>query len=348
VRQLRGSSTHKVSTTSADGSLIVSPEETTDFRMMRTAYTVEAGWLEARPMKKLRIVVALPNDNAYQHEQGVVAKSTGEKLGLELRVLQANDDSITQSQQLLEIIQSPPEHRPSALLVEPVTATGLRRVAEAAVAAGIAWVISNSDVDYVKELRKNTRVPVFVVTQGQSEIGGLQGKQLAALLPRGGSVLFLAGPSMSSVAVQRREGMESAMPQNVQLTTLRSRWSEEGAYQSASAWLRLATSRAEKFDLVAGQTHELAVGARKAFQNVENPEQKKRWLEVPFIGIGISNQVKPLVDGCVLAAAVVTSVTMELALRLLVRAIETQVQPPERSTVEVSSYPELERLTVKA
>jgi ABC-type sugar transport system substrate-binding protein len=298
-------------------------------------------------MKKLRIVVSLPNDNAYQHEQGVVAKSTGEHLGLDLQVIQANDDSITQSQQLLEIIQSRPEHRPSAFLVEPVTATGLRRVAEAAVAEGIAWVISNSDVDYVKQLRKSTRVPVFIVTQGQYEIGRLQGQQLAALLPQGGSVLCIEGPSMSSVAVQRHEGMESVKPRNVQLATLRSRWSEESAYQSAGAWLRLATSRAEKFDLVAGQTHELALGARKAFQNIDNPEQQKRWLEVPFIGIGISSHVKPLVDGHVLAAAVVTSVTMELALTLLARAIESQAQPPERSIVAVSSYPELEKLTAK-
>ena len=298
-------------------------------------------------MKKLRIVVALPNDNAYQHEQGVVARSTGKQLGLDLQVIHAHDESITQSQQLLEIIQSRPEDRPSAFLVEPVTATGLRRVAETAVAAGIAWVVSNSDVDYVKLLRKSTRVPVFTVTQGQSEIGQLQGKQLAALLPQGGSVLCIEGPSMSSVAVQRHEGMESAKPPNVQLTTLRSKWSEESAYQSAGAWLRLATSRAEKFDLVAGQTHELALGARKAFQSIENPEQKKRWLEMPFIGIGISSQVKPLVDSHVLTAAVVTSVTTELALRLLVRALESQVQPPERSVVEVSTYPELEKQTAR-
>jgi ribose transport system substrate-binding protein len=298
-------------------------------------------------MKKLRIVVSLPNDNAYQHEQGVVAKSTGEHLGLDLQVIRANDDSITQSQQLLEIIQSPPECRPSAFLVEPVTATGLRRVAEAAVAEGIAWVISNSDVDYVKQLRKSTRVPVFIVTQGQYEIGRLQGQQFAALLPQGGSVLYIEGPSMSSVAVQRHEGMESAKPRNVQLATLRSKWSEEIAYQSVGAWLRLATSRAEKFDLVAGQTHELALGARKAFQNIDNPEQKKRWLEVPFIGIGILSQVKPLVDGHVLAAAVVTSVTMDIALTLLARAIESQTQPPERTIVAVSSYPELEKLMAK-
>jgi ABC-type sugar transport system substrate-binding protein len=298
-------------------------------------------------MKKLRIIVSLPNDNAYQHEQGAAAKSTGERLGLDLQVIHANDDSITQSQQLLEIIQSHPEARPDAFLVEPVTGTGLRRVAEAAVAEGIAWVVSNSDVDYVNQLRTNLRVPVFTVTQGQREIGRLQGKQVAALLPQGGCVLYMQGPSMSSVAVQRREGMESAMPRNTRITTLRSKWSEESACQSAGAWLRLATSRAEKFDLVAGQTHELASGARKAFQSVDNQERQKRWLGMPFIGIGISSHVKPLVDRHVLAAAVITSVTMELALRMLVRAIETQVQPPARTVVEASSYPDLEKLAVK-
>ena len=299
-------------------------------------------------MKKLRIIVSLPNDNAYQHEQGVVAKSTGEKLGLDLQVIRANDDSITQSQQLLEIIQSHPENRPNAFLVEPVTATGLRRVAEAAIAAGIAWVISNSDVDYVEQLRKSTKIPVFTVTQGQFEIGRLQGKQLAALLPRGGNVLNIQGPSSSSVTAQRHEGMESAKPSNVQLTTLRSKWSELGAYQSVGAWMRLATSRADKFDLVAGQTHELVLGARKALQAAENPEQKKKWQEMPYIGIGISRQVKPLVDSRVLTAAVVSSVTMDLALKLLVRALDSQVQPPERSIAEVSSLPELEKLTGKS
>jgi ABC-type sugar transport system substrate-binding protein len=298
-------------------------------------------------MKRLRVVVSLPNDNAYQHEQGVVAKTAGERLGLDVQVIRADDDSITQSQQLLKIIQTPPEVRPSALIVEPVTATGLRRVAEAAVAEGIAWVISNSDVDYVQQLRKSPQIPVFIVTQGQHEIGRLQGKQLAALLPQGGAVLCVEGPSMSSVAVQRHEGMDIAKPRNVQTTSVRSKWSEESAYQSVGAWLRLATSRAEKFEMVAGQTHELAVGARKALQNIENPEQQKKWLGAPFIGIGIASQVRPLVDGRILTAAVITSVTMDLALKILVRAIETQVQPPERSVVEASSFPDLEKLAAK-
>jgi len=295
-------------------------------------------------MRDLRIVVSLPNDNAYQHEQGLIAKATGGQLGLSVEVLQANDDAITQSQQILGIVQSAPEKRPTAFIVEPVTANALKRVAEEAVAAGIAWVVSNSEVDYVKTLRVNSKAPVFVVTQGQFEIGRLQGKQMAALLPQGGNVLLIEGPSMSSVAKQRREGVETIRPATVQIATLRSKFSEESGFQSVAAWLKLATSKAERYDLVAGQTHELALGARKALLAIADEQQRRKWMAKKFLGIGVANQVKPLVDKRTLTAAVVTSVTMQVAMSLLVRAIDTNAPVAECHIVEVSSYPDLEKL----
>ena len=54
-----------------------------------------------------------------------------------------------------------------------------------------------------------------------------------------------------------------------------SKLGEESAYQAAKSWLRLATSRAELFDLVAGQTHELALGARKAFDELKDCAQRE-------------------------------------------------------------------------
>lgn len=299
---------------------------------------------EAPSVRNLRIVVSLPNDNAYQHEQGVVAKSTAAQLGVELEVVYANDEAIIQSQQLLQRIQTSPEKRPTAFIVEPVTAAGLKRVAEEAVAARIAWVVSNNEVDYVKQLRAKNEVPVFIVTQGQHEIGRLQGKQIAALLPHGGLILYIEGPSTSAVAKQRREGMESARPTEVKVMTLRSKWSTESAFESVTAWLRLATSRAEKFNLVAGQTHELALGANKALGMVQNPEQKQRWMDKPYLGIGVANQVKPLVDKKLLRVAVLTSTTMAPAVSLLVQAIRDKKQVPDCTVVEAGSYPGLEKL----
>lgn len=298
-------------------------------------------------MKRLRVVVSLPNDNSYQREQKAAAKSVAQRLGIELQVIQASDDSATQSQQLLRIVESPADSWPNAFIVEPLSATGLRRVAEAAVAKGIAWIMSNSEVDYITQLRKSPSVPVFTVTQGQREIGLLQGKQLAALLPQGGSVFYVEGPSASAVAAQRREGMEGTKPRSIRVTAISSNWNEESAHQNAATRLKLAVSRGENFDLVATQSHELALGARKAFRNVDNLEQREKWLGLPFISTGVSGQVKPLVDGGVLAAAVITSVTMELALKTLVRAFETKVQPAERNTVEALSYPDLEKLAAR-
>jgi ribose transport system substrate-binding protein len=295
-------------------------------------------------MAKPLVVVSLPNDNAYLHEQAVAAKREGERLGFELRVLHANDDSVTQSQQLLEIIQSRTEPRPRAFLVEPVVHTGLRKVAEVAVGAGMAWVVNNANVDYLPKLRNNPKIPVFGISQNHNEIGQLQGKQMAALLPKGGSVLYIQGPSSSTVAMQRTEGMERIRPNNIQITTLRSKWGEEGAFQSTCAWLKLATSRPERYHLVAGHSLEFVRGARRAFQTVGDAETQKKWQGLPFIGMGIAGQVKALVDGRSLTAAVITSLTMDQAMGMLHQALETQTQPPENTFVEAASYPDLQKI----
>jgi hypothetical protein len=51
---------------------------------------------------------------------------------------------------------------------------------------------------------------------------------------------------VSSVAVQRFEGIESVRLQNIQMTALRSKWSEESANQSVAAWLTTIVPRVRK------------------------------------------------------------------------------------------------------
>ena len=99
-------------------------------------------------MQKLSFVVSLPNENDYQREQAKAAEETAERLAADIRVLAADNDAVVQSQQLLEVVQSKAA-LPDAILFEPLTATALARLAEAAVAAGIAWVVLNCDVDYL-------------------------------------------------------------------------------------------------------------------------------------------------------------------------------------------------------
>ena len=70
------------------------------------------------------------------------------------------------------------------MIVEPVNNQGLPRVAEAAVAAGIGWVVSNARVDYLEPLRKTAKAPVFAVSQDHTEIGRMQGRNLRRSFPR--------------------------------------------------------------------------------------------------------------------------------------------------------------------
>ena len=58
-------------------------------------------------MKKLKFIVSLTNrENDYQIEQATAAQEMAQRLGVEIELLDAENDAILQSQQLLNIIQS--------------------------------------------------------------------------------------------------------------------------------------------------------------------------------------------------------------------------------------------------
>ena len=296
-------------------------------------------------MKTLKCVLSFPGHSMYLHEQAVAAKAAADRLGVELQVVEAEMDPVLQSQQLLGFVQSEPGARPDAILLEPVSAAGLPRVAEAAVAAGIGWVVSNAHVDYLERLRKNAKVPVFLVSQDHLEVGRMQGRQCGAMLPEGGSVLYLRGPAMNEVASMRFEGLERGKPKNVRVQSLKIQGSSaENAHKSICSWLSLSTGRQEMAQIIASQNADFILGARKAFETILAEPERSKWLTLPCAGVGIPKQINPLVDQGVLSAAVLTSLTMDTALGMLVRAMKEGVQPRERTFVEAQSYPGLEEL----
>ena len=299
-------------------------------------------------MKKLHFVVSLPNDNSYQHEQATSARETALQLGAEVQIFHAGNDAVTQSRQVLEIVQSRSTARPDAILLEPLTTTGLVRAAEAAVSTGIGWVVLNSDVDYLDRLRGGSNVPVFSVTRDHIEIGRIQARQFAALLPRGGSILYVQGPANNSAAVQRTTGLESAKPANIQIKALRSNWEEASAYQAVNAWLRLSTNRAISIDLVGCQYDGIAQGARRAFEELPDRAERERWLRLPFTGVdGLPLEGKAWVDQGILAATVISLTTTQVALQMVIRALGNGTQPPLRTLIELASYPAIEHLSAK-
>jgi ABC-type sugar transport system substrate-binding protein len=297
-------------------------------------------------MKKLSIVISLPGENNYLREQEAAAKTTAQRLGVDLRIINAKSDPVTQSQQLLEIVQAP-STRPDAIVVEPVNNQGLPRVAEAAVAAGIGWVVSNALVDYLEALRKNAKAPVFGVSQDHPEVGRMQGRQIRAILPRGGAILYLRGPATNFLAAQRSDALEGELGVNIQFKSLKIQWTAESAYNSVTSWLRLSTVHADDTHLIAAQNTDFIQAARRAFEDNTSGDELKKWLALPYCGVSVPSQVKQLVDSGTLTAAIVTPVTLDKALEVLVRHLQTRSQPQQQTFVKAWSEPSLDELIKK-
>ena len=116
-------------------------------------------------MKRLSFVVSLTNnDNDYQQEQAAAAEKAGRRCGVDVKIIQANNDALAQSQQLLHYVQDSSVARPDAIMFEPAGGTAFPQVARAAAAAGIGWVVLNHEVDYILELRRAYKVPVFAIS----------------------------------------------------------------------------------------------------------------------------------------------------------------------------------------
>lgn len=301
-------------------------------------------------MNKLRFVVSLITDeNDYQREQAAAASEAAVRLNVEVQTLFADNDAINQSQQLLKIIQTA-HAGVDAILVEPASRTCFPKVAHAAVAAGIGWVALNCEPEYLRELHSQRNSPVFAVSADNGHVGRIQGRQLAALLPNGGSVLYIQGPSGSSATEQRAAGMYESKPENVKIKVIKSgNWTEDGGYQAVASWLRLSTSHKEQVDVVQAQNDFLALGAKKAIQEQTTGEERKIKSRLPFLGVdGLPKTGQEWVRQRLLSATVIVPAITSTALEIVVAAIRQQKQPPERTLVPPRSFPEPDALAAVA
>ena len=294
-------------------------------------------------MAKIRILVSLTtNDNDYQVEQAQSAEQAASKLGVSAEIIYANNDAINQSTQILRAIQASSAERPNAIVFEPVGGTALPQVARAAAGAEIGWAVLNRDASYIEDLRKDSTAAIFAISSDHVEIGRIQGRQFAALLPRGGTVLYIQGPSENSAAKERTLGMQETKPANIQIIALRGQWTEESSQRAVRSWLKLTTSQKATVDLIGAQDDSMAVGARKAFEELPNEGDRERFLKLPFTGCdGLPKTGQAWVRSGLLAATVFVPPNTGQAIEMFVQAIQQKKRPPERVLTVPTSIPQL-------
>ncbi len=289
---------------------------------------------EAGSASRRRVVVSLiTGDQEFQVLQAQDATQTAARLGLEAEVLFADNDPRVQREQLSRALGA--SERPVAIVTETVAGEGIAQVASAAVDAGIAWVLVNRTVAYVDSLRRRRpELAVFMVSTDQVEIGRIQARQFRALLPLGGSILYVQGPPDTSAARDRlagaREGLRGS---RIEITVANGDWTEASGEQAVLAWIE--ASRGAAVDLVGAQNDSMAVGARRAFL------ARTGAAGVRFTGCdGLPQGGRRLVDAGTLAATIVSPTTTGPALERVEEWLRTGTVPPRDVLIEPHSYPQ--------
>jgi ribose transport system substrate-binding protein len=296
-------------------------------------------------MKYSRFALLVVENNDFQTEQVLSAQAAAKRIGVELQVIHTEHDSIVQANQVLKLLQAEAGHRPDGILFEPV-GTPLAQAAKLAAASGVGWVVLNREaVDYLPALRKTCTSPMFSITANHSDVGRIHAEQIEHLMPKGGIVLYVQGPSDNEAAKHRYAGMMTAKPANVEVRTLRGLWTEESGYHAVTQWLELSIAQQLPVGVLVAQNDAMALGARRAFDDLPTGATRDHWLKVPFIGCdGLPGTGQAAVRRGLLAATVVIPANAGHAIEVLASSLRTGQQPPECINTGASSYPSIASL----
>src|SRR2546429_1962866 len=87
----------------------------------------------------------------------------------------------------------------------------------------------------------------------------------------------------------------------------------------------------------------MAVGARKAFEELANESERERWLKLPFTGCdGLPKTGQAWVHSKLLTATIIVPPNAGQAMEMLVHALRGGPMPRERSLTVPNSYPPIE------
>jgi DNA-binding LacI/PurR family transcriptional regulator len=132
---------------------------------------------------------------------------------------------------------------------------------------------------------------------------------------------------------------------HVSLILLRGKWTEESGYKAVSSWARLSTSQKLSIDMFCCQNDAMAMGARKAIQELSDSSLRDKWLGVPFTGVdGLPKTGQAFVRSGLLAATIIVAPNTLLAVELLTEALRKGTNPPALSLTTPSSYPKVDDL----
>ncbi len=267
---------------------------------------------------------------------------TARGYGFPARVFRADNDSQKQVAQIQECLREPPDRRPTVIMVSPVREGPLLSTAYEAARLGVGWVVLSRWWDYVNDLHEEfSDLPIFAVVADQTEIGRIQGKQLIALRPRGGELVYIQGPLGTSSAVRRCAGVQEVLQgSSIEVFTLYSDWTVEGGTRAMLDWARVFQKRELPAFIVGAQNDAMAMGAREAVREIARERPHVSAEAVFFCGCdGSPSYGQRLVTEGKLAATVIMPVCAGRAIAEVASMLHGGPRPPATILLRAEPFP---------
>jgi ABC-type sugar transport system substrate-binding protein len=296
-------------------------------------------------MPAARVVLLLPDShNPYMQLSAEAASRAAEKLGVPIDIQFAEGDFTIQVRQVYAAIRG--ASRPAILMVTPVQESALGTLSEQAVQAGVGWFWLSRSLGNEAALRdRYPQVPVCLVSPDQGEAGRIQARQLRALLPNGGHVLYVQGRMTNQSSKLRAEGFRGTVKRQATgieiIGELDGNWSASDAQQAVTRWMRVMRPTSLRPQAIVCQSDAMATGVLDALKLLGAELGDPELLRLPVLGAdGLRAIGRHMVDSGLLAATLLVPVTTERALLLADAFLQRGERPPAQVILTPEAYPD--------
>jgi ABC-type sugar transport system substrate-binding protein len=273
-------------------------------------------------------------------------QATAAGLPTTVQVRYARGDEKAQWQQLEDDCLA--EKPPDLFVVIPINQDAVYRIVSKILNAreGVTCVFLHQPLSPMMRAERETfRTRLFSIAADQVEIGRMQARQLAAVLPgEKGDVLYVQGRANSYGTKQRMKGFLEELPRTpgVKLNGYRvyGDWSSESVKPAVESWMQMGGKLAW-IGAAGAQNDDMALSLAELV--------KAQGVDIPVVGVDGLDKGKLAVDAGILAATVVQPLgvghAIELFRDLLGGAPKRALIPDDGNIVlRPESYPPLERL----
>jgi ABC-type sugar transport system substrate-binding protein len=278
--------------------------------------------------------------DAYQllQEESAIAESRTAGLAVEIAFAPSFDHLRVIRKRIGDTHASPLD----AVIVEPGTTTTAEVILKD-LKGRCGLVLLNAWLPQVTEYARTwgNGLPFGTVSTDHTQLGRIQGQQADALVSEEGQVLCVTGPTQSSAAMERLDGLRSSLRPKIKVyDTAAGGWTESDGAEAFNSWYGIFKARAFRVDVIAGQSDELAVGARAAAEAVANPVHRDMFRKAKVIGVDACPAYgRKLVDQGRLAASVLTPANTGEAIRGLKEFWDAGRPFPLKALTHPAPYP---------